>query len=63
VVINNTTGLNGEVSIFDMTGRELKDASMSSTSVTRIPMQAAVGTYIVKVTTAQGTVNQKVFIK
>jgi hypothetical protein len=63
VVINNTTGLNGEVRIFDMTGRELKDASMSSTSVTRIPMQAAIGNYIVKVTTTQGTVNQKVFIK
>jgi hypothetical protein len=63
VVINNTTGLNGEVRIFDMTGREIKGANMSSTTETRIYLPVAVGTYIVKVTTAQGTVNQKVFIK
>jgi hypothetical protein len=63
VVINNTTGLTGEVRIFDLTGRELKDASMNSSTTTRIPMSAAIGTYIVKVTTAQGSVNQKVFIK
>ncbi|PKP17647.1 MAG: hypothetical protein CVU06_12935, partial [Bacteroidetes bacterium HGW-Bacteroidetes-22] len=63
VVINNTTGLTGEVRIFDLTGRELKDANMSSSTTTRIPLSAAIGTYIVKVTTAQGSVNQKVFIK
>ncbi|MBK6965959.1 MAG: T9SS type A sorting domain-containing protein [Bacteroidales bacterium] len=63
VVINNTTNLNGEIRIFDMTGRELKDANMSATSETRLPLQVAVGTYIVKVTTAQGTVNQKVYVK
>lgn len=63
VVINNTTTLTGEVQIFDLTGRELRDANMKSSTTTRIPMQAAIGTYIVKVTTAQGSVNQKVFIK
>ncbi|MHC1775333.1 MAG: T9SS type A sorting domain-containing protein [Lentimicrobium sp.] len=63
VVINNTTNLNGEIRIFDMTGRELKDANMSAASETRLPLQVAVGTYIVKVTTAQGTVNQKVYVK
>jgi hypothetical protein len=63
VVINNTTGLNGEVRIFDMTGREIKGANMSNTTETRIYLPVAVGTYIVKVTTAQGTVNQKVYIK
>jgi len=63
VVINNTTGLAGEVRIFDLTGRELKDAGMNSSSITRIPMQVSIGTYIVKVTTAKGSVNQKVFIK
>ncbi|MBK6964148.1 MAG: T9SS type A sorting domain-containing protein [Bacteroidales bacterium] len=63
VVINNTTNLNGEIRIFDMTGRELKDANMSAASETRLPLQVAVGTYIVKVTTALGTVNQKVFVK
>ncbi|MHC1774642.1 MAG: T9SS type A sorting domain-containing protein [Lentimicrobium sp.] len=63
VVINNTTNLNGEIRIFDMTGRELKDAGMSAASETRLPLQVAVGTYIVKVTTARGTVNQKVYVK
>ena len=63
VVINNTTGLNGQVQIFDMTGRQIAVNEMNNATVTRIPVSAAIGNYIVKVTTAQGTVNQKVFIK
>jgi hypothetical protein len=30
---------------------------------TRIPVQAVIGTYIVKVITEKGTVNHKVFIR
>ncbi len=63
VVFNNTTGLTGDVRIYDLAGRKLKDATMSSTTATRIHLQVATGTYIVKVTTAKGTVNTKVFIK
>ncbi|MFZ4549960.1 MAG: T9SS type A sorting domain-containing protein, partial [Bacteroidales bacterium] len=63
VVVNNTTNIPGEVWIFDMTGRELTHSSVGSNTKTSIPMQVAVGAYIVKVVTAKATVNQKVFIK
>ena len=63
ILINNNTGLKGEVRIFDMTGCEIKDAFMSRNSVTQIPIQTSIGNYIVKVTTAQKVVIQKVFIE
>ena len=63
VVINNTTGQAGDVHIFDLAGRELLNTSMDASTTTRIPMQVAIGTYVVKVITSSGTVNQKVFIR
>ena len=63
VVINNTTSLAGEVWVYDMTGRELNHSSITSQMTTSIPMQAAVGAYMVKVVTAKASVNQKVFIR
>ena len=63
VIINNTTGLAGEVSIYDMTGRELIHSAMSSRNTTSIPVQAAIGGYLVKVVTANAIVNNKVFIQ
>ena len=63
VMINNTTGLAGEVWVYDMTGRELTHTTMNSQMTTSIPMQAAIGTYLVKVVTAKATVNHKVFIR
>ncbi|MBV2247461.1 MAG: T9SS type A sorting domain-containing protein [Lentimicrobium sp.] len=62
VVITNTTGLSGDVRIFDLAGRELLNTNIGSSTTTRIPMQVSLGTYVVKVITASGTVNQKVFI-
>jgi len=62
VVITNTTGLAGDVRIYDLAGRELLNANIGSSTTTRIPMQVALGTYVVKVITSSGTVNQKVFI-
>jgi hypothetical protein len=63
VVINNTTSQAGEVWIYDMTGRELSHTSINSLMKTSIPMQAAIGTYMVKVVTAKASVNHKVFIR
>jgi hypothetical protein len=63
VVINNTTNLSGEVKIYDMTGRELTHATMSSQNETRIPVNAAVGNYLVKVITENGVASGKVFIR
>lgn len=63
VVITNTTGLAGDVRIYDLAGRELINTNIGSQMTTRIPMQAVIGTYIVKVITEKGTVNHKVFIR
>jgi hypothetical protein len=63
VVINNTTNLSGEVRIYDLTGRELTHTTMSSQNETRIPVNAAVGTYMVKVITNNGVASSKVFIR
>jgi len=63
VVINNTTAQAGEVWVYDMAGRVMAHESLSSQAKTSIPLQVAVGAYMVKVVTAKATVNQKVFIK
>lgn len=63
VVITNATQLAGEVWIYDVAGRELVHSSMSNQDKTTIPVNAAIGVYMVKVTTAKGSVNQKVFIR
>ncbi|MBK7029740.1 MAG: T9SS type A sorting domain-containing protein, partial [Bacteroidales bacterium] len=63
VVINNNTQLAGEVWIYDVTGRELIHTSMSSDAKTIIPVKAPTANYMVKVVTANGSVNQKVFIR
>jgi hypothetical protein len=63
VVINNATTLAGEVWVYDMTGRVLNHSSLSSTGKTTIPMNVAIGTYMVKVVTSKAIVNQKVFIQ
>jgi hypothetical protein len=63
VVINNTTTLAGEVKIYDLAGRELMHTSMNSQNETRIAVNFAVGTYMVKVITANGVASSKVFIR
>jgi hypothetical protein len=63
VVINNTTSLAGEVKIYDLAGRELTHTSMNSSNETRIAVNYAVGTYLVKVITEKGVASNKVFIR
>ena len=63
VVISNTTKKAGEVWIYDLAGRELTHTTMSSASETRIPVNAAVGNYLVKVVTEDGVTSNKVFIR
>ena len=63
VVITNISGLQGEVWIYDMMGRELIHNSLSAQIQTSIPLQVSSGTYMVKVVNAKATVNQKVFIR
>jgi hypothetical protein len=63
VVIENGNGLTGEAGIYDITGRQISSHVLTSQSTTQIPVDAACGTYIVKIITASGPVNAKVFIR
>lgn len=63
VVIENNNGLTGEAGIYDITGRQISSHVITSQSTTQIPVNAACGTYIVKIITASGPVNAKVFIR
>jgi hypothetical protein len=63
VVIENNNGLTGEAGIFDITGRQISSHVLTSQSTTQIPVNAACGTYIVKIITVNGPVNAKVFIR
>jgi hypothetical protein len=63
VVIENIGGLTGEVGIYDITGRQVSSNVLSNQSTTQIPVNAVCGTYIVKIITASGPVNAKVFIR
>jgi hypothetical protein len=63
VVIENNDGLTGEVGIYDITGRAISSQVLTNQSTTQIPVNAAGGTYIVKIITANGPVNAKVFIR
>jgi hypothetical protein len=63
VVIENNNGMTGEAGIFDITGRQISSHLLTNQSTTQIPVNAACGTYIVKIITANGPVNAKVFIR
>ena len=63
VVIDNTQGLTGVAGIYDMSGRELYSGVLSSQTRTFIPMQVAIGAYVVKVLTAKGPVVAKLIIR
>ena len=63
VVINNSSDLTGEIWIYDLSGHELLHTSMTSRDETRIPLQVATGTYLVKVVTENGVISNKVFIR
>jgi len=63
VMINNSTSFAGEVFVYDLTGRLLIHSNIDSRMKTGIPLQAAIGAYIVKVVTAGESVNRKVFLR
>lgn len=63
IVVENTEGISGTVTIFDHTGRELKSQLLGKQSMTKFTIPAAFGVYIVKINTASGPVNTKVFLR
>jgi hypothetical protein len=62
VIVNNFTGLNGEIQIYDFTGRMILNNSMDSGNQSSFKLNTAAGHYIVKVITAKGVQSQKVLI-
>ena len=55
--------VSSDVKIYDLTGRELVHSSITNHDVNSIPVNFAVGTYLVKVTTSNGVASNKVFIR
>jgi hypothetical protein len=62
VMVNNFTGLNGEIQIYDLTGRMILNSSIDSGNQSSFKLNTAAGPYIVKVITAKGVQSQKVVI-
>jgi hypothetical protein len=62
VIVNNFTGLNGEIHIYDFTGRMILNNSIDSGNQSSFKLNTAAGPYIVKVITAKGVQSQKVVI-
>ncbi|KAF0193413.1 MAG: hypothetical protein FD166_3706, partial [Bacteroidetes bacterium] len=63
VVIENGGILNCVAGIYDLAGREICSQAFSCQTTIHIPVTAASGVYLVKVRTANGIINQKVFIR
>jgi len=63
IVVESPGGVTGEVGIYDVTGRLSGSRTINNQSRTQIPVQAACGTYIVKIITAGGQTNAKVTIR
>ena len=64
IILTNTTGIEGKVTVYDMTGREIISTNISNQVTTSIPMpQAVTGYYVLKIFTAKTNVIQKVFIQ
>ena len=63
IVITNPSKLEGEVLVFDLLGRAILSAKMTDDLETRIPVEFALGTYIVKVITEKEVISSKVLIR
>ncbi|MFH1121050.1 MAG: T9SS type A sorting domain-containing protein [Bacteroidota bacterium] len=63
ITINNYSGLPGEVSVFDLTGRDIMNTGFDSGNISSFTLNIATGTYLVKVATSEGILTQKVFIR
>jgi hypothetical protein len=62
VIVNNFSGLNGEIQIYDLTGRMILNSSLDSGDTSSFRIDAVTGTYVVKVITAKGVQSRKVVI-
>jgi hypothetical protein len=62
IMVNNFTGLNGEIFIYDLTGRMLLNKNLGSGNLSSFNLNAATGPYLVKVITAVGVFSEKVVI-
>jgi hypothetical protein len=62
IMVNNFTGVNGEIFIYDLTGRMLLNRNLDSGNLSSFNLNAATGPYLVKVITAVGVFSQKVMI-
>ncbi|MFH1121051.1 MAG: T9SS type A sorting domain-containing protein [Bacteroidota bacterium] len=62
VIVNNFTGLSGEIQVYDFTGRMILNSSIDSGTQSSFTLSAAAGPYVVKVITAKGVHSRKVMI-
>jgi hypothetical protein len=62
LIVNNYTGLSGEVQVYDFTGRMILNSSIDSRNQSSFNLKTSTGPYIVKVITAVGVFSQKVVI-
>jgi hypothetical protein len=63
ILIENQEGLTGIVAIFDITGREIESQILTNQSLTRIPVQAESGAYIIKISSVKSPFITKVFLQ
>ncbi len=62
VIVNNYTGLSGDIQVYDFTGRIILNSSIDSGNQSSFTLSAAAGPYVVKVITAKGVHSRKVVI-
>ncbi|MHC1773883.1 MAG: T9SS type A sorting domain-containing protein [Lentimicrobium sp.] len=62
LIVNNFTGLNGEIQVFDFTGRMILNSIIDSGNQSSFTLSEAAGPYVVKVLTAKGVHSRKVVI-
>ncbi|MBK6964164.1 MAG: hypothetical protein IPH20_09500 [Bacteroidales bacterium] len=62
ILIENNVGMTGIVFIFDITGREINSYILTNQTLTRIPVLAESGAYIVKICSVKSPFITKVFL-
>ncbi|MGC8866529.1 MAG: hypothetical protein ACP5O2_12535 [Bacteroidales bacterium] len=63
IMVNMPQGIQGDIVIYDMVGKELYRTNGRAGMLNQIPFQGATAWYLVKVITQQGAVTEKVFIR
>jgi len=62
IVINNFTGIAGEIFIYDLSGRMIESRPLDSGNLNSFTLNVATGPYLVKVVTAEVVQSQKVML-